>query len=268
MSMTDSPGTTSGQGTTDVAREQAREVGSSATQAAGQVAQTSKEQATQVAQEAQRQVRDLASEVRTQVSDQASSQTTRLAGTIRTLGQELEQIGSGTGGQSGLVTDLASQFSGRVQDIAGYLENRQPGEIVDELRSFARQRPGAFLVGAAFAGILAGRMTKGAVAAQKSSDSDTTSSWSGAASTEGALPIPSTTTTATNPDAYATTTTYGSDPTIDLTGAAAGTSAGAYGSTHGTSAEGFREPSAGPLSSDGSDYPEAGQSSKPQGWSS
>jgi len=267
MSMTDSPGTTSGQGTTDVAREQAREVGSSATQAAGQVAQTSKEQATQVAQEAQRQARDLASEVRTQVTDQANTQTNRLAGTIRTLGQELEQIGSGSGGQSGLVTDLASQFSSRVQDIAGYLENRQPGEIVEELRSFARQRPGSFLIGAAFAGVLAGRMTKGAVAAQQSSDSGTTSAWSGS-TTEGALPIPSTTTTATNADAYATTTTYGSDPTIDLTGSAAGTSAGAYGSTHGTSAEGYREPTTGPLASDDSDYQEPGQSSRPQGWSS
>jgi len=262
MSMTDSPGTTTGQGTTGIAKEQASQVGSSATQAAGQVAQTSKEQAAQVAQEAQRQARDLASEVRTQVTDQASSQQSRLAGSIRSLADELEQIGSGGGGQSGVVTDLASQFSGRAQEIAGYLENKQPGELVDELRSFARQRPGAFLIGAAVAGVLAGRMTRGTVAAKSSDSSSSQGLYGGTSTNEAALPIPSSTTTATNADAYASTTTYGTDPTIDLTGSAG------YGAAHGVSAEGVREPTTGPLAPGGSEYPEAGQSSRPQGWSS
>jgi len=278
MSMTDSPGS-SGQGTTGVAKEQASqvgstatqaagqvaqtskeqvsEVGSTATQAAGQVAQTSKEQAQQVASEASRQVRDLAGELRTQVTDQASSQQTRLAETVRSLADELQQIGSGTGGQSGIATDLASQVSSRVQDVAGMLENRQPGELVDELRQFARRRPGAFLIGAAVAGVVAGRMTRGVVASQ-SSDGGSSSQFS---SSDAALPVPSTTVTATNTD-YATTTTY-SDPTIDLTSPAAGS--GYETSTHGVGAEGYREPTTGPLA--GSvDYPESGQSSRPQGW--
>jgi hypothetical protein len=261
--MTDSPGTTAGQGTSGVAKEQAGQVGSSATQAAGQVAQTSKEQAQQVAQEASRQARDLAGELRTQVTDQASSQQSRLAETIRSLADELQQIGQGSGGQSGIATDLASQFSSKVQDVAGFLENRQPGELVDELRQMARRRPGAFLLGAAVAGVLAGRVTRGAVAAQSSDSGDSTQgTYTG--TTAGALPVPSTTVTATNTD-YATTSTYGAvDPTIDLTG----TAAPGYGtSTHGTDAEGLRDPSTGPLSP-GGEYPESGQSSRPQGWTS
>jgi hypothetical protein len=259
MSMTDSPGTTTGQGATGgsmsgtagVAKEQAAEVGSSATQAAGQVAQTSKEQATEVAQEAKRQVRDLAGEVRTQVTDQASSQQSKLAGTLHSLGDELQQIASGNGGQSGIATDLADQFSSKIKDIAGMLENREPGELIDEVRSFARQRPGAFLLGAAVAGVLAGRMTRGTVAARSSDDT------SGSAGYAGSLPVPSTTATSTNTDPYAATGAYGSDPTIDLTGAA-------YpASTHGTSAEGYREPTTGPLSTDGG-YTEG--ESRPQGW--
>jgi len=260
MSMTDSPGTTTGQGATGgsmsgtagVAKEQAAEVGSSATQAAGQVAQTSKEQATEVAQEAKRQVRDLAGEVRTQVTDQATSQQSKLAGTLHALGDELQQIASGGGGQSGIATDLADQFSSKVKDIASLLENREPGDLIDDVRSFARQRPGAFLLGAAVAGVLAGRMTRGTVAARSSDDSSTT------ASGYAGLPVPSTTATATNTDPYATTGTYGSDPSIDLT------SAGYPSSTHGTSAEGYREPTTGPLATDGG-YVE-GDTSRPQGW--
>ena len=40
----------------------------------------------------------------------------------------------------------------KVHDVAGWLESRNPGEIVDELRGIARRRPGAFLLGAVAAG--------------------------------------------------------------------------------------------------------------------
>ena len=49
------------------------------------------------------------------------------------------------------------------------LQNREPAELLDEVRSFARRKPGMFLLGAAAAGILAGRLTSGVKAAHSDS---------------------------------------------------------------------------------------------------
>ena len=72
-------------------------------------------------------------------------------------------------GESGMAADLARQGASRLDAAASWLENRQPGEILDEVRSFARRRPGAFIAGAAILGLVGGRMTRG-LTADSSSD--------------------------------------------------------------------------------------------------
>ena len=109
---------------------------------------------------------------------------------------------SGTGGQSGIATDLAQQAATRVHDVAGWLESRNPGEIVDELRGIARRRPGAFLLGAVAAGVVAGRLTRGAVDAARSDDDSTPTA------AEGQAPVAS----------YGVPATTGG-PDVDLTSA-------------------------------------------------
>ena len=44
---------------------------------------------------------------------------------------------------------------------ASWLEQREPADLLDEVRNFARRRPGTFLIGAAVAGLAAGRLTRG-----------------------------------------------------------------------------------------------------------
>lgn len=63
--------------------------------------------------------------------------------------------------EDGLAKDLAQQASQRVGTVAHWLEDREPGALVDELRRFARNRPGTFLAMAAGLGLVAGRMTRG-----------------------------------------------------------------------------------------------------------
>ncbi|SCE65706.1 hypothetical protein GA0070558_10227 [Micromonospora haikouensis] len=63
-------------------------------------------------------------------------------------------------GQSGPVTELAHQAAERVNGVAGWLEERQPGDILTEVKDYARRNPGTFLVGAAVLGVLAGRLTR------------------------------------------------------------------------------------------------------------
>jgi hypothetical protein len=75
--------------------------------------------------------------------------------------------------ESGPLTDLAHQASRKGGEIAHWLENREPADVLDEVRSFARRRPVMFLGLCALAGIVAGRLTRGAVAANTSLDSKT-----------------------------------------------------------------------------------------------
>lgn len=145
-------------------RDQARQVGSEAAQAGGAVAQTAKEQGTEVGREAARQARNLYGEARTQLASQTAEQQRRAAGGLRSLADEMRSMAE-QGGQAGPVTELARQAADRVQGVAGWLEAREPGDLVSEVRGYARRNPGTFLVGAAVLGVLAGRLTRSISAA-------------------------------------------------------------------------------------------------------
>ncbi|MEV1332409.1 hypothetical protein AB0J20_22875 [Micromonospora costi] len=140
-------------------REQARQVGSEAAHAGGAVAETAKEQGREVGREAARQARNLYGEARTQLAGQAGEQQRRAAGGLRSLADEMRTMAE-QGGQSGPVSELARQAADRVHGVAGWLEAREPGDLVTEARDYARRNPGTFLVGAAVLGVLAGRLTR------------------------------------------------------------------------------------------------------------
>ena len=155
-------GTPTGQPATQVARDEAGVVGRTAADAGRQVAGTAAEQAANVAQEAKAQARDLVGEARGQVGDQARMGQQKATDGIRTLGRELREMADG-GQQSGTASEVARQAADRADRFADWLGQREPGDLVEEVRTFARRRPGAFLLGAALAGVVVGRLTRGAV---------------------------------------------------------------------------------------------------------
>ncbi len=69
----------------------------------------------------------------------------------------------------GVASDLARQAADRTGSVAGWLEGREPAAILDDLTSFARRKPGAFLAIAAGLGLVAGRLTRGLAADAKDS---------------------------------------------------------------------------------------------------
>lgn len=152
--------------TTDVAKGEAAAVGQTAAGAAQQVAGTAADQAGQVAGEARRQATDLLEQGRGQATEQARAGQQKAAESLGALADELRSLTNGEGG-SGPATDLLRQATDRVEGLAGHLRDREPGDLLEDVRRFARRRPGAFLVGAAVAGVLAGRLTTGVVAAHK-----------------------------------------------------------------------------------------------------
>jgi hypothetical protein len=155
----------------DAARQQAAKVGQHAGEKPSQLAETATDQAKQVTAEAGRQARDLIGEARVQLGSQASAQQRKVADGLRSLVDELTSMAE-NGGQSGPATEVAHQAAERVRHAATWLHQREPGDLVGEVRRLGRQHPGTFLLGAVLAGVLVGRLTRGAVEAASSTSSD------------------------------------------------------------------------------------------------
>ncbi|MEH0932032.1 hypothetical protein [Micromonospora sp. CPCC 205558] len=145
------------------ARQEASRVGQQAAQAGGQVAHTAAEQGGQVAAEARRQAQQLTGEATGQLREQAQSQQRRAAEGLRDLGQNLSSMAE-RDGDSGLAGQVVRKAADAAQQAAGWLDEREPGEVFDEVRTYARHHPATFLAGAAVAGLLVGRLTRGLTA--------------------------------------------------------------------------------------------------------
>ena len=213
---TASPGVTtssSSSSTADVAKHEAAGVGDTATQAGKQVAGTAKEQAGEVIGEARDQARSLLDRTRTEVNDQASSQQQRAADSLHALSNELHSMATSQQ-DPGMATDLAHQAADKAGALAGWLENRDPGDVLHEVSSFARRRPGMFLALAAGAGIVAGRLTRGMAAGAPSS--------SGGGSSPGRHESGMAGTGSTSTRPFARTTTASSYPAAEPAGATTG----------------------------------------------
>jgi hypothetical protein len=181
--------------TTDVARDEAAGVARTAADKSGAVAGTVGEQAGRVAEETGRQARNLLHESREQLSGQARQGQQRTADGLRTVATQLRQM-SDKSEEQGVASEVARQVADRTNDVASWLEHREPGDLLDEVRRFARRKPGVFLVGAALAGVAVGRLTRGAIAAQSDDSDDRTGAG------EGRIPRQPSAPTTSNPAAY------------------------------------------------------------------
>jgi hypothetical protein len=148
------------QGTTQVVKDQASELGHSSVQAGKHVADVAREQVSGVAVEAGRQGRDLLQQAQGQMEEQVARGQRRVAEQLLSLSGELRSMADNSG-QGGVAADLVQQAAARVCDAGQWLDARKPGQVVHEIQFFARRRPTAFLLLAAGAGLVAGRLTRG-----------------------------------------------------------------------------------------------------------
>ena len=149
------PASAEEQGTADVVKDQATDLSHSSIQTGKHVADVAREQASGVAVEAGRQGRDLLHQAQGQLEEQAAQGQQRLANQLLSLSDELRSM-AGASGQGGMAADLASQAASRVRDAGQWLDDRKPGQVADEMQSFARRRPAVFLALAVGAGLVAG----------------------------------------------------------------------------------------------------------------
>ncbi|WP_446210175.1 hypothetical protein [Micromonospora sp. IBSANI012] len=144
-------------GTVGQVRQEAGRIGQETAQAGGHTAQQAMEQGRQIASEGRQQARNLLSEASAQARAQAEEQQRRAADSLRTLGSQLRSMAD-CADQSGMATDVVRRGADAAQQAAGWLDEREPGALVREVRDYASRHPGAFLAGAAIAGLLAGRL--------------------------------------------------------------------------------------------------------------
>jgi hypothetical protein len=150
--------------TPEVAKQEAAEVAQTAAHRTAEVGDTAGEQAKRVASETVRQARDLVDEGRGQLAEQAREGQRKAASGLHTLADELGSMSAKSDGQ-GLASEVVSQAAARTRGVADWLGAREPGALLGEVRAFARRKPGVFLAGAVAAGVLVGRLTRGAVSA-------------------------------------------------------------------------------------------------------
>lgn len=143
------------------AKQAAQETASTAADETRHVAGVAGDEVKKVAAEAKDHARNLLDEARGQVDEQSRTQRDRLVGTLGSFSSELDQMAAQST-TPGLASDVARQVAERARSLGDHLDGREPADLVEDVRSFARRRPGVFLLGALGAGILAGRLARGA----------------------------------------------------------------------------------------------------------
>ena len=155
--------------TTDTGTGTAREATATAADEGKRVGGVGAEEIQNVASEAKDQARNLVNEAMGQVSEQTGTQRDRLVGTLQSLSSDLDQMASSSD-SSGLASELARQGAERARALSLRLDGRDPSDLLDDVRSFARRRPGMFLLGALAAGVMVGRLVRGAKQGTGTSD--------------------------------------------------------------------------------------------------
>ncbi len=159
------------------AKEEAANLKESATDAGRRVAGTAKQDAAHVVGEAKQQARQLLDQTMHEVRDQAGTQQRRLADGVSTFGSDLRGMADGNAPESGLAAQIVREVADRAEGAASWLSNREPADLLEEVKTFARRRPGTFIAIAGVAGLLVGRLARGMVsearASSGSSDSTT-----------------------------------------------------------------------------------------------
>lgn len=148
-------------------REQAQEAASTAASEGKRVAGVAGEEAQRLVEESKQHARALMDDAKGQLEEQSRTQRDRLVETLGTLGNDLDRMAGQA--DSGLASELVRNAAQRVQTMSRSIEGREPAELLDDVRDFARRRPGVFLLGALAAGVVAGRVARGAHRAQSSS---------------------------------------------------------------------------------------------------
>jgi hypothetical protein len=144
----------------DAAKGETSKIAGEAAGAARNVAQTAKLEAGNVASEAKSEAKGLLHQAKSGLGSQAGEQQRKAADGIRTISSQLQSMADAPE-QQGVASDLIRQAADRASSVASWVEGAEPGALLNNVQSFARRKPGTFLLLAAGAGVLVGRLARG-----------------------------------------------------------------------------------------------------------
>jgi uncharacterized membrane-anchored protein YhcB (DUF1043 family) len=139
---------------------QAAQAAQAAQEQTSHLADTAQEQARHVAGEASAQARSMLDQARTELEEHSRTQRDRLVETLQGFAGDLDRMSGHA--SPGLAGDLTRQVARRAHDLGSRLDGRDPRELLDDVRTYARRHPGTFLLGALAAGVVTGRLVRGA----------------------------------------------------------------------------------------------------------
>jgi hypothetical protein len=168
----------------DVATSEVSDVASSAVDGVRDVVDEASAQAKAVATQARQQLERLVGQGRNEFRLQAEQRGSQAAGQLRTLSEQFTALAEGRPEGAGPLVGYLEDVQGQIRRMTSRLEQGGPQGLVDDLTSFARRRPGVFLLAAAGVGFIAGRAVRATVANQaEDGGTDWSSATDGSAST-------------------------------------------------------------------------------------
>lgn len=129
--------------------------------AAGEVRATAQNQFGHVAQEAKTQANDVLRSAKSRVADEAEQQARKVSSQLDKIADELSSMAE-SAAPDAMSAGAVRQVADTSRQAARYLDQQGARGLLDSAQDFARRRPGAFLLGAAVAGFLVGRVAKSA----------------------------------------------------------------------------------------------------------
>ena len=158
-----------GQRVASTAKAHGQQVLRSTADHASQLATTAKEQAAEVAHQASSQAGTILEETRARFEEQAAAGASRLGEQLQRLGEEVLALSDGRPAEAPTVQGYVQRAAETLLDAADRayglsddVQDRGIGGVLSDVQTFARRRPGAFLLGAAAAGVVAGRAVRAA----------------------------------------------------------------------------------------------------------
>lgn len=121
------------------------------------VIESAHERASETMSEAGAQTRELVDQARSQVRSQANAQTRRVSEMTRDFSDELRSMAE-HGDDSSQLTSLARDGAQRLDRFSTRLDQRGLDGTLEDVKRFARRRPGVFLAACAGAGFMLGRL--------------------------------------------------------------------------------------------------------------
>jgi hypothetical protein len=153
------------------ASEEASQVAGSAREAATEVVSTAADQAMGVVGDVKSQAHSIVDQAATELRTQADAKSTDAASRLRTLAGEMDALAQGRPQEAAQLTRYLGDAHGRVERYASRLEERGAQGVIDDVSTFARRRPGMFLLCSVGAGFALGRLLRSGAAVSQEQNS-------------------------------------------------------------------------------------------------